>query len=554
MKKWRKLLLLGLTAATLACSVAAFTGCDLFKKDKTPSQGTEQPDNPGGDTEHTHTYGEGVITTNPTCTTDGVKTFTCTAGDNSYTEVVPALGHDYGEAVWTWTADNTATATFSCSRDAAHVEVVTATIASQTTPATYDADGKTVYTATVAFEGKTYTDSKEVTVPALRHNLEHHEGKAATCTDVGWEAYDTCKDADCDYTTYKEIPALGHNYGAAAWTWAADNTATAKFTCSRDAKHVEVVTATVTSKITPATCVAAGKTVYTATVTFEGKTYTDTKEVAIPALGHDYGEAVWTWAADNTAKATFTCSHDAKHVEVVTATVTSQTPPATCEVAGKTVYTATVSFGGKSYTNTKEVEIAALKHNYTLSSFVWTDYTAQVKLVCANDSAHVVFYDATVTSAVTTEPTAQSTGVRTYTATYGAYTDTKTEEIPRLSIFEDSDRNYTLMGNYTLSELDIEATDGADSIILNYICSFDLNGYTLDLNGYIVTISTSKEGVISFRNGTITNGTLNVSIPNGDIEFNGAILSDSVVYELEAASETIRFSNASVSGKGTIKS
>lgn len=45
------------------------------------------------------------------------------------------------------------------------------------------------------------------------HDLEHHEAKAATCTEVGWEAYDTC--SRCTYTTYREIPAA-HTYGE---TW-----------------------------------------------------------------------------------------------------------------------------------------------------------------------------------------------------------------------------------------------------------------------------------------------------------------------------------------------
>ena len=45
---------------------------------------------------------------------------------------------------------------------------------------------------------------------ALGHDLVHHDGKAATCTEIGWEAYDTCSRCDC--TTYKEIPATGHNY------------------------------------------------------------------------------------------------------------------------------------------------------------------------------------------------------------------------------------------------------------------------------------------------------------------------------------------------------
>ena len=56
-------------------------------------------------------------------------------------------------------------------------------------------------------EGCTYTTKVEH--PALKHNLVHHDAKAPTCTEIGWEEYDTC--SRCDYTTYQEIPALKHN-------------------------------------------------------------------------------------------------------------------------------------------------------------------------------------------------------------------------------------------------------------------------------------------------------------------------------------------------------
>ena len=42
------------------------------------------------------------------------------------------------------------------------------------------------------------------------HDLVHHEAKAPTCTEIGWNEYDTC--TRCDYTTYAELPALGHDY------------------------------------------------------------------------------------------------------------------------------------------------------------------------------------------------------------------------------------------------------------------------------------------------------------------------------------------------------
>ncbi len=52
-----------------------------------------------------------------------------------------------------------------------------------------------------------YTTYKEKA--ALGHDLVHHEAKAPTCTEAGWDAYDTC--SRCDYTTYKKKAALGHD-------------------------------------------------------------------------------------------------------------------------------------------------------------------------------------------------------------------------------------------------------------------------------------------------------------------------------------------------------
>jgi|GEM_PF-1966168 len=62
---------------------------------------------------------------------------------------------------------------------------------------------------------------KQIVVDALGHDFEHLEAKAATCTEIGWNAYDACKRAGCDYTTYQEIPALGHKYSQ---DWSNDKT------------------------------------------------------------------------------------------------------------------------------------------------------------------------------------------------------------------------------------------------------------------------------------------------------------------------------------------
>ena len=44
---------------------------------------------------------------------------------------------------------------------------------------------------------------------ALGHDRVSHDAKAPTCTEIGWDAYDTC--SRCDYSTYVEKTALGHD-------------------------------------------------------------------------------------------------------------------------------------------------------------------------------------------------------------------------------------------------------------------------------------------------------------------------------------------------------
>ena len=48
-------------------------------------------------------------------------------------------------------------------------------------------------------------------LPALNHALVQHAAQAATCTEKGWNAYETCSRSGCNYTTYQEIPALKHD-------------------------------------------------------------------------------------------------------------------------------------------------------------------------------------------------------------------------------------------------------------------------------------------------------------------------------------------------------
>ena len=68
-------------------------------------------------------------------------------------------------------------------------------------------EGKCRYTALFVNEG--YKSQTMDGVVPTKHKLVHYAAKSPTCTAVGWDGYDTC--ANCNYTTYKEIAALGHN-------------------------------------------------------------------------------------------------------------------------------------------------------------------------------------------------------------------------------------------------------------------------------------------------------------------------------------------------------
>ena len=410
--------------------------------------------------------------------------------------------HNYGEPTWSWNNDFTASAVFTCTDDDGHTQTVPATVTDEvTTEPTCDKEGLRTYTAKVTFEGKDYTDTKTVPIPAKGHTLTAVAEVPATCETAGVKAHwkcDVCgklfSDVEGETETTLEklaIPATGHAYGEPVWSWTDDFKATATFTCTNDATHVKNVTAEVTSAVTtPAACETTGVRTYTAKVTFEGKEYTSSKTETIAATGHAYGAPVWKWTDDFKATATFTCANDTTHVENVTAEVTSAvTTPAACETTGVRTYTAKVTFMDKEYTSSKTEAIPATGHTLTAVAEVpatcetagvkahwkcevcgklfsdvegktettlekltipatghaygepvwkWNDdFTATATFTCANNDDHVKNVTATVTNAVTTEATCESTGVRTYTAkvTFGGkdYTDTKTEVIPATS-------------------------------------------------------------------------------------------------------------------------
>ena len=157
-------------------------------------------------------------------------------------------------------------------------------------------------------EGCTYTTKVEI--PALKHKLVHHDAKAPTCTETGWEEYDTC--SRCDYTTKVELLALKHDmvhHDAKAPT--CTETGWEEYdTCSRCDYTTKVEIPApghdYTEKVVKPTCEKGGYTLHTCK-----NCHDSYKDQQTKTLLHWYGE--WTSNGDGTHSAA--CKRkDCKHV------------------------------------------------------------------------------------------------------------------------------------------------------------------------------------------------------------------------------------------------
>ena len=384
---------------------------------------------------HKHTY-TSEVTKEPTCTEAGVKTFTCENGDDSYTEEIPALGHNFSSE-------------YTVDKEPTHTE----------------AGSKSQHCSRC--------DAKQnvTSIPATGH--KYNSGvvtKAPTCTEKGVKTF-TCVDGDHSYT--EEIPATGHKYGTPTYTWSSDkSTCTAKRVCANDASHVETETVKTTSVITKAaTCDEAGTKTYTAT--FENSAFakqTSTSSIPatghkynsgvvtkkptctekgvktftcvdgdhsyteeIPATGHKYGTPTYTWSSDkSTCTAKRVCANDASHVETETVNSTNAiTKNATCTTTGTKTYTATFKNGAFAK-QTSTTSIPATGHKYETPTYTWSadGKTCTAKRVCSNNSSHIETENATITNKVKVNANCTTKGTTTYTATFknSAFT-TQTKDV-----------------------------------------------------------------------------------------------------------------------------
>ena len=274
-----------------------------------------------------HSWNDGEVTTPATCTTDGVKTYTCKVCSETKTEPIKASGHSLTK-----------------------VEAVAATCT--------EGGNNEYYTCSVCkkvfkADKTTETTVADETLAALGHKLTKTDAKAATCTEPGNSEYYTCgncgkffSDADGKNEIAKDswvIKALGHDFTGA---WVNTDAAGHYHKCSR--------------------CDATDTVVKH---TFNGKPCNEEDKCTVcgyvKAAGvHAWGTAEYKWGDDNmSCTATVKCTN-CEAVETDAAAIGISTTPATCTVDGKTVYTAT--FSSELFTTqTKEDPIPALGHTLT---------------------------------------------------------------------------------------------------------------------------------------------------------------------------------------------
>ena len=289
-----------------------------------------------------HTYGSAVITKQPTCTSEGTKTKTCTKCGATVTETIAKLSHSYTTTVVAPTCTADGYTLHKCS-------VCGTSYKDSTTKATGHSYGNSVVTKqpTCTSEGtKTKTCTKcnatvTETIPKTSHKYADTV-VAPTCTTGGYTLH---KCSVCG-TSYKDntTKATGHSYG--------NSVVTKQPTCTSEGTAIKTCTkcnATVTETIAK-TSHKYADTVVAPTCTTDGYTLhkcsvcgTSYKDNTTKATGHSYGNSVVTKQPTCTSEGTKT-----KTCTKCNATVTEKLPakghtavtdkgyPATCTTAGKT--------------------------------------------------------------------------------------------------------------------------------------------------------------------------------------------------------------------------
>ena len=231
-----------------------------------------------------HSYN--AVVTEPTCTTMGYTTYTCSeCGDSHVNNLTDAIGHSYEEAVTAPTHDEMGYTTHTCTVcDAAYVDSYTKALDHEYTSAvTKEASCTEEGIMTFTCEcGESYTQA----IPKAEHSYETTV-TVPTCTSAGYTTY-TCKGCDHSYISGMR-EALGHSYEDVVTSATHDAMGYTTHTCKVcDSSYVDSYTAALdheyTSEVTKeASCTEEGVMTFTCEC---GESYTQ----AIPKTDHNCTE------------------------------------------------------------------------------------------------------------------------------------------------------------------------------------------------------------------------------------------------------------------------
>ena len=318
------------------------------------------------------------IVADGTCTAAGSITYTCSVCETEVrteetdliltnhvnTVDVPetastCIAHGYTAGVWC----NDCETWISGHEEKPFVDHVWSETGTVTKPATCAAMGETTYPCTVEGCDTTITRTDVAIDPDNHVNTEEVAETESRCYEAGYTAGVWCGDCETWVSGHAEKPLAAHSWqeveradatcrdeGYVDYACSVENCGATKrdtLPVDPDAHHLAI-------RVHPATCTDGGYTSYTCVFCRYG--YTTDEQ---PALGHAWSSPEWKWSGTNAA-ATFTCANG-DHPAVVNAAVTVETVKEPTDTEkGLNVYTATVEFDGKTYTDTLEKSIPSL--------------------------------------------------------------------------------------------------------------------------------------------------------------------------------------------------
>ena len=320
-----------------------------------------------------HDYEDTVV--KPTCTERGYTEHICKVCADSYKDdYIPALGHDHiSQITKQVTCETDGEKTFTCTRCGdTYTEAI---------PATGHNDIVTVVEPTCTADGYTEHKCKDCgrvvrsdVTKALGHDYASKITTKASCTEDGVLTY-ICTRCDESYT--EKIPATGHKYNDVVTEASCDKGGYTLHTCANCGdSYKDNFTAPTGHKYTrttvkQASCKTDGVNVYTC------DTCGDNYSEVIKAKGHIYASEVTKKAnCTDDGVITYTCANCGdKYTEVIKAKghnySAEVTKKATCDTDG--VKTFTCADCGDVYTE----KLEALGHTYGISEVV--------KPTCDND-------------------------------------------------------------------------------------------------------------------------------------------------------------------------